>query len=178
MRPRPYALCVMLFNMFRRLILGAYCAVIGGIPAHNEGILGGSRNCTQCRFISIQSSHKRRYSAHTATSLPLFAFKLLGTACAPRAPQQLSTAALTRARLLQRPCLQAAPLQNRRAAYCPAVASTRRAGVCRCPLASPAKRLLPHPAHPTELKISNCTRRVLMMSPARGAAHPRARMQL
>ena len=53
-----------------------------------------------------------------------------GTACAPRAPQQLSPAALTRARLLLRPCLQAAPLQNRRAAYCPAVASTRRAGVC------------------------------------------------
>ena len=41
---RPYALCVMLFNMFRRLILGAYCVVNGGIPAHNEGILGRSRN--------------------------------------------------------------------------------------------------------------------------------------
>ena len=40
----------MLFNMFRRLILGAYCVVIGGIPAHNEGILGGSRNFTQCHF--------------------------------------------------------------------------------------------------------------------------------
>ena len=36
---RPYALCVTLFNGFRRLILGAYCVVIGGIPAHNEGIL-------------------------------------------------------------------------------------------------------------------------------------------
>eukprot|EP01043_Picozoa_sp_COSAG02_P045632 COSAG02_NODE_4195_length_5642_cov_16.342053_4_plen_75_part_00 len=35
----PYALCVMLFNMFRRLILGAYCVVNRGILAHNEGIL-------------------------------------------------------------------------------------------------------------------------------------------
>ena len=67
----PYALCVKLFNGFRRLVLGAYCVVFGGIPAHNEGILDGSRNCTRCRFIFIQSSHKRRYSAHTATSLPL-----------------------------------------------------------------------------------------------------------
>eukprot|EP01043_Picozoa_sp_COSAG02_P120883 COSAG02_NODE_57685_length_279_cov_78.327778_1_plen_33_part_01 len=32
--------------------------VIRGIPAHSEGILGGSRNCTQCRFISIEPSHK------------------------------------------------------------------------------------------------------------------------
>ena len=35
-----YALCVTLFNVFRRLKLGAYCVVIRGIPAHSEGILG------------------------------------------------------------------------------------------------------------------------------------------
>ena len=45
---RPYALCVMLFNMFRRLVLGAYCMVIGGIPAHNEGILDGSLSVSDC----------------------------------------------------------------------------------------------------------------------------------
>ena len=38
---RPYALCVTLFNVSRRLILGAYCVVIGGIPTHSEGILAG-----------------------------------------------------------------------------------------------------------------------------------------
>eukprot|EP01043_Picozoa_sp_COSAG02_P010476 COSAG02_NODE_368_length_23727_cov_364.814367_16_plen_95_part_00 len=38
----PYALCVALFNLSRRLILGAYCMVNRGIPAHNEGILGRS----------------------------------------------------------------------------------------------------------------------------------------
>ena len=37
----PYALCVTLFNVFRRLKLGAYCVVIRGIPAHSEGILMG-----------------------------------------------------------------------------------------------------------------------------------------
>ena len=42
----PYALCVMLFNMFRRLVLGAYCVVNRGIPAHNEGMLDRSRNFT------------------------------------------------------------------------------------------------------------------------------------
>ena len=36
----------MLFNMFRRLVLGAYCVVNRGIPAHNEGMLDGSRNFT------------------------------------------------------------------------------------------------------------------------------------
>ena len=53
---RPYALCVTLFNMSRRLILGAYCVVIGGIPAHNEGILGGSRNFTQYHLSSCANS--------------------------------------------------------------------------------------------------------------------------
>ena len=38
---RPYALCVTLFNVSRRLILRAYCVEIGGIPAHSEGILVG-----------------------------------------------------------------------------------------------------------------------------------------
>ena len=38
---RPYALCVTLFNDFRRLILRAYYVVIEGIPTHEEGILGG-----------------------------------------------------------------------------------------------------------------------------------------
>ncbi len=40
----PYALCVTLFNDFRCLILEAYCVVIEGIPTHEEGIPGGSRN--------------------------------------------------------------------------------------------------------------------------------------
>ena len=40
----PYALYVKLFNDFRRLILRAYCMVIEGIPTHEEGILGGSRD--------------------------------------------------------------------------------------------------------------------------------------
>ena len=65
---RPYALCVTLFNVSRRLVLRAYCVVIGGIPAHNGGILDGSRNCTQCRFIFTRPSRKRRYSACTSTS--------------------------------------------------------------------------------------------------------------
>ena len=35
-----------------------------------DTLLGGSRNFTQYHFIFIQSSHKRRYSAHTATLPP------------------------------------------------------------------------------------------------------------
>ena len=57
----PYALCVRLFNGFRRLVLGAYCVVIGGIPAHDEGILGGSRDYT----MTI-------YSHSTFSQTPLF----------------------------------------------------------------------------------------------------------
>ena len=39
-------LCVSEINEFRRLISGVYCVVSRGIPAHNEGILGGSRKFT------------------------------------------------------------------------------------------------------------------------------------
>ena len=53
---RPYALCVTLFNGFRRLVLGAYCVVFGGIPVHNEGILGGSRDYTMSIYFHSTSN--------------------------------------------------------------------------------------------------------------------------
>ena len=59
---RPYALCVTLFNVSRRLILWAYCVVIGGIPTHGEGILMGhevakSQVVKQTRTTSLTELH-------------------------------------------------------------------------------------------------------------------------
>ena len=58
----PYALCVTLFNVSRRLILRAYCVEIGGIPAHSEGILVGhevakSQVVNQTRTTSLTELH-------------------------------------------------------------------------------------------------------------------------
>ena len=63
--------CVSHFSICLALVIEGILCGDWGIPAHNEGILDGSRNFMQCRFISIQSSHKRRYLVHTATLSPL-----------------------------------------------------------------------------------------------------------
>ena len=56
--------CVTLFNDFRRLVLGAYCVVFGGIPAHNEGILGGLRDYTMSIYFHSTFSQTPLFGVH------------------------------------------------------------------------------------------------------------------
>ncbi len=76
---RSYAQCVTLFNVSRRLVLGAYCVVNGGIPAHSGGILDGSRtNYTMSihSHLIFPQSSSAIASIFVTKSDPMFNFNL------------------------------------------------------------------------------------------------------